>query len=364
MTESRHRLLRGDACRLSFLPDSSVALVVTSPPYPMIEMWDPLFRLRDPDVGLALEAGDGRQAFELMHRDLDRAWREIHRVLIEGGLACINIGDATRTLKGRFRLYPNHARILSCCSELGFDVLPAVLWRKQTNAPNKFMGSGMLPAGAYVTLEHEHILVLRKGARRRFDSPELTAARRQSALFWEERNRWFSDLWDFKGTRQDLELAGGRSRSAAFPFELPFRLVNMYSVRGDTVLDPFVGTGTTILAAMASGRHSIGVDVDGALLDEARAGAAGAGPALSAFLRERAEAHREFVDRHCRQKGELGHRNRPHGFPVVTSQEEDLVLQEIESVRAGDEGEIRVRYRGPAGTPGELPGEAGAPRKE
>ena len=157
-------------------------------------------------------------------------------------------------------------RILTRCLSLGFDILPAVLWRKQTNAPNKFMGSGMLPAGAYVTLEHEFILIMRKGSKRRVESPREKRVRRESAFFWEERNRWFSDVWDFKGTRQALGHPDLRERSAAFPFELPFRLINMYSMRGDTVLDPFVGTGTTVLAAMAGGRHSIGVDIDETLL--------------------------------------------------------------------------------------------------
>jgi modification methylase len=345
MMESRHRLMRGDAADLSFLADSSVALVVTSPPYPMIEMWDPLFRARDPEVARALDASDGNRAFNLMHEDLDRAWRGIYRLLIPGGWACINIGDATRTLDGRFRLYPNHARVLSSCWALGFDVLPALLWRKQTNAPNKFMGSGMLPAGAYVTLEHEHILIMRKGPKREFESTEKKQARRQSAIFWEERNRWFSDIWDFKGTRQALDRSGSRDRSAAFPFELPFRLINMYSVRGDTVLDPFVGTGTTILAAMASGRNSIGVDVDESFLDAARACAATAGQSLNAFLEERTAAHLSFLESRREDGGELSHLNRIHGFPVVTAQEEDLTLERIDQVQVGEEGAMRVTYR-------------------
>ena len=345
MRESRHRVLRGDAADLSFLADTSVACVVTSPPYPMIEMWDSLFRSRSPEIGRALDAGDGLRAFALMHEDLDRAWKQIHRVLIDGGWACINIGDATRTVNGSFRLYPNHARILSSCAQLGFDVLPAVLWRKQTNAPNKFMGSGMLPAGAYVTLEHEHILIMRKGAKRAFASPDEKKARRESAFFWEERNRWFSDIWDFKGTRQDLSNSGSRERSAAFPFELPFRLINMYSVRGDTVLDPFVGTGKTVLAAMASGRDSIGVDVDDALLRDIPVEARNAVPLLNSFLQERLSAHERFVTEHARAKGELLHRNRHHGFPVVTGQEVDLRLACIESVRATEDGSITVSYR-------------------
>ena len=136
---------------------------------------------------------------------LTRVWREVHRVLADGGIACINIGDATRTLGDRFALYPNHARILVRLVELGFVPLPVILWRKQTNAPNKFMGSGMLPPGAYVTLEHEYILIVRKGGKRGFLSEEGKGLRRESAFFWEERNRWFSDVWsDLKGTVQGL----------------------------------------------------------------------------------------------------------------------------------------------------------------
>jgi modification methylase len=345
MRESRHRVLQGDAADLSFLGDSSVACVVTSPPYPMIEMWDALFCARSAGVRAALDAGDGSRAFALMHADLDQAWREMHRVLIDGGWACINVGDATRTLGGRFQLFPNHARVLSACASLGFDILPAVLWRKQTNAPNKFMGSGMLPAGAYVTLEHEHILLMRKGPGRRFSAAQEKAARRQSAYFWEERNRWFSDLWDFKGARQVRSNDGSRERSAAFPFELPYRLINMYSVRGDTVLDPFVGTGKTVLAAMASGRDSIGVDVDGGLLAQAAAEAQEAASPLNAFLEARAVGHARFVEEYCRHKGPLAHVNKPHGFPVMTSQEEELRLEYIDTVRTSEDGSLRVCYR-------------------
>ena len=105
-----------------------------------------------------MDDGDGNSAFELMHRLFHNMWGEVFRVLKYGGIACINIGDATRTIHKHFRLYLNHARILSKCIELGFSNLPNIIWRKQTNAPNKFMGSGMLPPGAYVTLEHEYVL--------------------------------------------------------------------------------------------------------------------------------------------------------------------------------------------------------------
>lgn len=345
MRESSHRVIHADAADLSFLADGSVALVVTSPPYPMIEMWDPFFRERSPRIGDALDRADGAGAFQLMHAELDRVWAELFRLLIPGGWACINIGDAARTLGGRFQLHANHARILTACSSLGFDVLPAVLWRKQTNAPNKFMGSGMLPAGAYVTLEHEFILMLRKGARRRIDSPREKSARRESAYFWEERNRWFSDVWDFKGTRQDLGHQDLRARSAAFPFELPFRLINMYSMRGDTVLDPFVGTGTTVLAAMACGRHSIGVDIDETLLALFRNEAAAARGFLNALIEERVAAHVRFIAGRREEGGKIAHVNGRHGFPVMTAHETDLLIECIDSIRRDDDGTLTVTHR-------------------
>ena len=99
----------------------------------------------------------------MMHSELDKVWGQLGRILVPGGYACINVGDATRTLKGRFQLYPNAERITQRFVDLGFDVLPRIIWRKTTNAPNKFMGSGMLPVGAYVTLEHEYVLIFRNG---------------------------------------------------------------------------------------------------------------------------------------------------------------------------------------------------------
>lgn len=106
---------------------------------------------------------------------------------------------------GDFQLYSNHSRILHRFLDLGFAALPDILWHKQTNAPNKFMGSGMLPVGAYVTYEHEYILILRKGRRRDFTSEQEKTRRRESAFLGEERNLWFSDVWlDIKGAAQAL----------------------------------------------------------------------------------------------------------------------------------------------------------------
>ena len=180
-----HRIIFRDSRQLGLLDDESIDLVVTSPPYPMIEMWDALFASLNPDIGVYLERGDYRRAFESMHRLLDEVWAELYRVMKAGALACINIGDATRSVGDRFQLFANHSRVQGKCMEMGFDVLPSILWRKPTNAPNKFMGSGMLPAGAYVTLEHEYILILRKSGKRMFRSPEEKRRRRESAYYWE-----------------------------------------------------------------------------------------------------------------------------------------------------------------------------------
>jgi DNA modification methylase len=344
---TEHRLHIADSRSLAFLPECSIHLVVTSPPYPMIEMWDTLFRGQNPLIGAALDDLDGPAAFELMHCELDKVWRELWRVLGEGCIACINIGDATRTIGRKFQLHSNHSRILSACRAVGFDSLPLILWRKQTNAPNKFMGSGMLPGGAYVTLEHEYILILRKGQKRSFDTVAAKKTRKESAYFWEERNRWFSDMWDFKGIRQNLAGSRLRDRSAAFPFELPWRLINMYSLRGDTVLDPFFGTGTTAFAAMACGRHSIGCEIDRTMRLPFRSACRSIVAELGGLIRQRLDAHLSFVKEYAAAKGAPKHHNRPFGFAVITEQESELLLEFPEHVDLRDKEVVRVEY-GPA----------------
>lgn len=309
------------------LPDGHVDLVVTSPPYPMIEMWDMIFADQDPEIENHLRQGKAMEAFEAMHRILDRVWSECYRVLRPGGFACINIGDATRTIKENFCLFTNHARILSAAMKTGFSALPCIIWRKQTNAPNKFMGSGMLPAGAYVTLEHEYILILRKGEKRVFKSREEKLLRHQSALFWEERNAWFSDVWmDLKGTVQSLKNKADRKRSGAFPFALAFRLINMYSVKNDRVLDPFLGTGTTMAAAMAAGRSSLGYERDKSLAPVLKKSLEDISGLAQEVIHDRLVSHLQFVARRMEEKGPLKHRNMPYGFPVMTSQEKELIL--------------------------------------
>lgn len=225
-------------------------------------MWDELFSELNPKMTDSLEAGEGQAAFARMHEELEKVWQEVSRVLVDGGIACINIGDATRKVDGSFRVFQNHSRISNAFENLGFEPLPEILWRKPVNSGAKFMGSGMLPPNAYVTLEHEYILVFRNGTDSRTFEPG-SERRYSSAYFWEERNQWFSDVWmEVDGEIQALEQDELRERSAAYPSEVPYRLINMYSVYGDTVLDPFWGTGTTSFAAMVAGRNSVGYELD------------------------------------------------------------------------------------------------------
>ena len=183
----------------------------------------------------------------------------------------------------------------------------------------------MLPAGAYVTYEHEYILVARKGGKRVFRTEADRAIRRQSAFFWEERNVWFSDLWvDLLGTQQ--KLGTGRSRSAAYPFELPYRLINMFSAYGDTVLDPFVGTGTTMAAALTAGRSSIGIDRLEELSDVVETTMRHASLGAIDVAHARLQRHRAFVAQRVGLGKTVKHYNEPHDLPVVTAQEQQMTI--------------------------------------
>ena len=327
-----HEVITGDSRNLSSIPTASVQLIVTSPPYPMIEMWDDLFISQDADIRKDLASDNGISAFHRMHSILQGVWRECDRILAQNGFICINIGDAVRSLSTQFRLYPNHAQIVMLFQEMGYCVLPDILWRKPSNAPNKFMGSGMYPAGAYVTYEHEYILVFRKGGKRIF-SGEARKRRQKSAYFWEERNIWFSDLWDVKGVSQSLPLQnGGRDRNASFPFEVPYRLVNMYSVEGDTVLDPFAGLGTTSLACMASQRSSIAVEIDPAIAALAQKNMATTPSALNRVIDSRLQSHAAFISGLPEDEQEACYQNPHHGFKVKTRQETAIKIDSIASV--------------------------------
>jgi modification methylase len=348
-TITRHQFFLEDARTMSAVEDRSVHLVVTSPPYPMIGMWDDHFSAFNVAIGDALSRSDAELAFDLMHRELDGVWRELYRVLAPGGILCINIGDATRTIQGHFRLYPNHARVIQTCQSIGFSQMPTILWRKTTNAPNKFMGSGMFPPGAYVTLEHEYILIFRKGAKREFLTDEQKSIRRESAYFWEERNHWFSDVWTgLPGSMQNLNHSDVRKRSAAFPLTLAYRLINMFSVKGDTVLDPFLGSGTTMLAAMCTGRNAVGYEIDQELKSVLLEKIASVPDTAQELIDDRLTAHHLFIKERTASKGDLKYINRHYGFPVMTRQEQELCLDRVNTIQFMSGNCFTVEYVNPA----------------
>lgn len=328
--ETTHRVHVGDARSLDELDDNSVELVVTSPPYPMIELWDDLFATFDPEIESLLSAGEGRAAFDRMHSVLAPVWTELERVLVDGGVACINVGDATRSIDGAFQVYENHVKITEAMVDRGFVPLPDVLWRKPTNSAAKFMGSGMLPPNAYVTLEHEHVLVFRNGDKRRsFEAHDPD--RYESAYFWEERNRWFTDVWtDLRGELQELPDDELRDRSAAFPFELPYRLINMYSAYGDTVFDPFWGTGTTTLAAMIAGRNSVGIEYDQGFLDAFEQRIQTVPDRADEVIDRRLERHQAFVRNRTEEGDPPQYQAEHYDFRTVTKQERSVRLYTVE----------------------------------
>jgi modification methylase len=272
--QTYHKIIIGNSQEMPELADGSVQLMVTSPPYPMIKMWDDLFCKADQKLAnlwgeLEVDGQEEtvRQIYDAMHNYLAKVWAETYRVLVDGGIACINIGDATRRINGKFQLFPNHSRIIEVCEKIGFTTLPYILWKKPTTKPKykgkgAFLGSGFLPPNAYVTLDCEFILLFRKGNLRKF--PVHDPDRYGSAFIKSERDVWFSQIWALKGTRQtttELE-----RRTAAYPEEIAERLIKMFSIKGDTVLDPFLGSGTTTKIAMQNERSSVGYEADKNLL--------------------------------------------------------------------------------------------------
>ena len=251
---TRHRLVLGDARRMAEVTDDSVALVVTSPPYWTLKKYPD-----HPD-----QLGDVLD-FELFGKELARAWDECFRVLVPGGRLCVNVGDVTlsRRRHGRHRVLPLHANILIHAQECGFDALTPIFWHKRTNLTTEivgdtyFLGKPYEPNGI-IKSEIEYILLLRKpGAYRK---PTMRQ-RELSRIAKEDYHAWYRAVWD------DFGGASSPGHPAPFPLELPNRLIRMLSFVGDTVLDPFVGSGTTCLAAAKAGRDSVGYDVEESYLD-------------------------------------------------------------------------------------------------
>ena len=255
--QTRHRLVQGDARDLGFLSDESIHLVVTSPPY-----WT-LKRYRDHPSQLGHV-----EDYEQFLRELEKVWRECFRVLVPGGrLVCV-VGDVclSRKRSGRHRVVPLHADIAVMCRKIGFDNLNPIIWYKIANAAfevengSKFLGKPYEP-NAIIKNDIEFILMQRKpGGYRKPTQKQREASR----LTKEEFAAWFRQFWNITGEST-------RHFPAAFPLELAYRLVRMFSFAEDTVLDPFSGSATTMLAAMQTDRHSIGVEIDSAYIDLAEA---------------------------------------------------------------------------------------------
>lgn len=244
-----HRLVQGDARDLSFIPDESVHLVVTSPPY-----WT-LKRYNDSEGQLGHV-----EDYEQFLSELNRVWREAFRILVPGGrLVCV-VGDVCLSRKennGRHTVVPLHSDICVACRKIGFDNLNPIIWHKISNASyevsngSKFLGKPYEP-NAIIKNDIEFILMQRKPGGYRKPTEEQ---RRLSMIPKDKFDKWFQQFWNLTG-------ASTKEHPAPYPLELASRLVQMFSFIGDTVVDPFCGTATTMVAALKHGRSSIGVELD------------------------------------------------------------------------------------------------------
>jgi len=244
-----HRLVQGDARDLSFIPDESIHLVATSPPY-----WT-LKRYNDSEGQMG-----HIDEYERFLDELKRVWSEAFRVLVPGGrLVCV-VGDvclSRRENNGRHTVVPLHADVCVQCRKLGFDNLNPIIWHKISNASyevtngSKFLGKPYEP-NAIIKNDIEFILMQRKPGGYRKPTEEQ---RRLSMISKDKFNTWFQQFWTITG-------ASTKEHPAPFPVELASRLVQMFSFTGDTVLDPFCGTATTMVAALKHGRNSVGVELD------------------------------------------------------------------------------------------------------
>jgi len=333
---TNHQIVFGNSASMKEVEDESIDLIVTSPPYPMYDMWDSMFTNMNAEIGDCLKTKP-MKAFELQHRELDRVWDECIRVLKDGCYLIIDIADAPRSFNKDFQLFDNHSRIVSYITNNGLKELPPIIWKKPTNSPNKFMGS-FLPCNGFVTSEHEYILIFKKGTKRIFTDEERQL-RRESAFFYEERNAWFSDTWNVVGTSQKID-SEARDRSAAYPLELPYRLINMYSMKGDTVLDPFGGLQTTSKAAMLLGRNSIGYELD-KLLKPLIMVNLESSPTFNHLAHGRLLRHLDFIkNRECK------YYNSNLNCNVVSNYETDIRLDVIKDIQAveGDNLQYTVTY--------------------
>ncbi|MGH2535739.1 MAG: DNA-methyltransferase [Thermomicrobiales bacterium] len=247
---SSHRIALADARDLSFIPDESVHLVVTSPPY---------FDLKQYAADAPGQLGEIHE-YERFLEELDKVWRECHRVLVPGGRVCCVVGAVTisRRAGGRHYVLPLPSDIQARSRAIGLDNLTPIIWLKVSNIvleasiSSRFLGKPNLPNGV-IKNDFETIVMLRKPGGYRKPTPEMEA---RSRINNDEYFKWFVPIWS------DITGASTREHPAPYPVALAYRLIRMFSFVGDTVLDPFLGTGTTTRAAMLAGRNSIGVEVE------------------------------------------------------------------------------------------------------
>lgn len=243
---TQHTIINGDSRDMSFLKDQSVQLVVTSPPYWQLKDYG-----SDEQIGFY-------DTYEQYINNLNLVWKECGRVLENGCRLCVNIGDqfARSIYYGRYKVIPIRTEIIKFCETIGFDYMGAIIWQKVTTCNTTggatIMGSFPYPRNGILKLDYEFILLFKKTGKPRPVSREIKEA---SRLTTEEWNTYFSGHWNFAGERQDNHLA-------MFPEELPTRLIRMFTFVGETVLDPFLGSGTTSLAARNNSRSSIGYEIN------------------------------------------------------------------------------------------------------
>lgn len=244
--KTTHTLINGDSRNLSLIPDKSIHLIITSPPYWQLKDYG-----NDSQIGF-------HDSYESYINNLNTVWSECNRVLHDGCRLCINIGDqfARSVYYGRYKVIPIRTEIIRFCETLGMDYMGAIIWQKQTTmnttGGGTVMGSFPYPRNGILKIDYEFILVFKKQGK----APTPTAEQKKhSEITKEEWNTYFASHWNFGGAKQDGHIA-------VFPEELPHRLIKMFSFVGETVFDPFMGSGTTALAARNLQRNSIGYEIN------------------------------------------------------------------------------------------------------